>query len=890
MLRHEYDLETAIATWRQFHAYRRVFLPEDLDELERHLRDDIAHRQALGLDEETAFRAGVTNIGDLDGGSEEYGKVYWGKRRRQHQLTDEITWRLSMLKNYLTIALRNLRKQKGYTFINIFGLAVGLACCLLISLYVQHERSYDRYHEKADRIYRLTTELGFSGTSAHFASASPVMAEVMRAEFPEVEQSVRVINGSKMVRVGDKQFKESRFYHADSTVFDVFSYTFIAGNAQTALDRPHTVVLTHSTAQKYFGDTDPLGKTLQVGDATEYTVTGVIEDLPTPSHFQFDFLASMSSVSKAKNSNWLGNLDFKTYLVLRPDASPEALEAKFPALLEQNVGATLNRLGALFRLELQPLTAIHLHSNLDYELEPNGNVSYVYIFSAVALFILLIACINFMNLATARSADRAKEIGIRKVLGAYRVQLIRQFLVEALLLATLAFGLALVLVWLVLPTFNQIVGRSLDFAGKGALLVGFAGITGIVGLLAGSYPALFLAGFQPVVVLKGKFRTGMTGAVLRKGLVVTQFAISIMLIIGTLVVHQQLNYARSQQLGFDKDQVVVLPLYQAGAAMAQTDVFKAEVQRHPGVVHATAANNFPGGLIYDQVYYPEGKGLDESIHLWIYSVDFDYLQTLGMKLVAGRDFSPEQRLDSSSVILNETAMQLLGWDTIEDKRFVEFETNDLDGNRRMLSVIGTVEDFHFESFRHDIRPLAIRVHPGHPRHLLVRMRAGQSQEVLVFLQEKWEAATTAPFEYTFLDQQFDQLYRADEDLGRIFGYFAGLAIFIASLGLFGLTTFSVEQRTKEVGVRKVLGASVTNIVTLLSKDFLWLVALSTLIAIPVAYFAMNRWLESFAYRIMIGPSVLLLAVGIALLIALVTVSFQAVKAALADPVKSLRYE
>lgn len=795
-----------------------------------------------------------------------------------------------MLKNYLTIALRNLRKQKGYTFINIFGLAVGLACCLLISLYVQHERSYDRYHEKADRIYRLTTELGFSGTSAHFASASPVMAEVMRAEFPEVEQSVRVINGSKMVRVGDTQFKESRFYHADSTVFDVFSYTFIAGNAQTALDRPHTVVLTHSTAQKYFGDTDPLGKTLQVGDATEYTVTGVIEDLPTPSHFQFDFLASMSSVSKAKNSNWLGNLDFKTYLVLRPDASTEALEAKFPALLEQNVGATLNRLGALFRLELQPLTAIHLHSNLDYELEPNGNVSYVYIFSAVALFILLIACINFMNLATARSADRAKEIGMRKVLGAYRVQLIRQFLVEALLLAALAFGLALVLVWLVLPTFNQIVGRSLDFAGKGALLVGFAGITGIVGLLAGSYPALFLAGFQPVVVLKGKFRTGMTGAVLRKGLVVTQFAISIMLIIGTLVVLQQLNYARSQQLGFDKDQVVVLPLYQAGAAMAQTDVFKAEVQRHPGVVHATAANNFPGGLIYDQVYYPEGKGLDESIHLWIYSVDFDYLQTLGMKLVAGRDFSPEQRLDSSSVILNETAMQLLGWDTIEDKRFVEFETNDLDGNRRMLSVIGTVEDFHFESFRHDIRPLAIRVHPGHPRHLLVRMRAGQSQEVLVFLQEKWEAATTAPFEYTFLDQQFDQLYRADEDLGRIFGYFAGLAIFIASLGLFGLTTFSVEQRTKEVGVRKVLGASVTNIVTLLSKDFLWLVALSTLIAIPVAYFAMNRWLESFAYRIMIGPSVLLLAVGIALLIALVTVSFQAVKAALADPVKSLRYE
>ncbi len=798
-----------------------------------------------------------------------------------------------MLRNYLKIALRNLSKHKGYAFINVVGLAIGLACCLLITLYVKYELGYDRYHEKAERIYRLTTEAGISGRITHFSGAASPMAAVMRAEFPEVEQATRVWNGSEIVRVGDRRFKEDRYYWADSTVFDVFSFVFVKGNAETALDRPYTVVLTQSTARKYFGSENPIGKVLRVGDVTDVTVTGVIEGMPDQSHFHADFLASMSSLPWARGDEWLSNINFKTYLVLREGASPEALTAKFPELIQRNVGDVMQQLGGIFRFELQPLTQIHLHSDLEYEFEPNSDISHVYIFSAVALFILLIACINFMNLATARSVDRAKEVGMRKVMGAQRGQLIRQFLTEAMLLALVAFFLALVLAELVLPAFSHVAGRELelDLTENGSALAVFVGITLLVGFLSGSYPALFLSGFRPVLVLKGKFKTSMTGVALRKGLVVTQFAISIALIVGTLVVQQQLDYARSQQLGFNKEQVIVLRLLQNNASSARAQALKAEVQRHPDVVSASLANHFPGTSLDDQIYFPEGRGMDEGIHIRIYRVDSDYLETLGMELVEGRAFSPAQPTDSSAVILNQTAMEMLGWDSIKDKAFVELGGPSMKDARRTLPVIGAVEDFHFESFHHDIRPLAIRIAEGQPGYLLVRARAGRAQEVLAFLREKWEvAALASPFEYSFLDERFDELYRADERLGRIFGGFAALAIIIACLGLFGLATFAVEQRTKEIGIRKVLGASVPGIVALLSKDFLKLVLLALVIASPAAYFLMNRWLEDFAYRIEIGPGIFLLAGAAALLIALATVSYQAIKAALSDPVKSLRYE
>ncbi|MEZ4699173.1 MAG: ABC transporter permease [Rhodothermales bacterium] len=797
-----------------------------------------------------------------------------------------------MLKNYLKMAARRLRRELGLTFINTTGFAIGLTCCLLISLYVRHELSYDRYHEKADRIYRLTTIAGVSGSNTHFASAAPVMAAVLHAEFPEVEAAARVISGAEVVRVGDMRFREEHFYYADSTVFEVFSWNFIAGDPRTALDRPNDVVLTRTSARRYFGDANPVGRTLRARD-TDYTVTAVIEDVPAPSHFRFDFLAALSSLSYSRSEDWLGNIDFKTYLVLAPGATPEALEAKLPGLIDRNVGGIIKRLGALFELELQPLTDIHLHSHLLNELEPNSNITYVYMFSAVAVIILLLACINFMNLSTARSVERAREVGMRKVLGAYRRELVIQFLAETLVLTLVASGLALGLVWLILPAFNGLVERdlSLGFAGNGTLLLTYLGVTLGIGVLAGSYPALFLSGFAPVRVLKGAFKTGLAGVWLRKGLVVFQFMVSATLIIGTFVVQRQLDYARSQELGFDKEQVIVLPLYQDSALMQRARSIKEEVLRQPGVRSATAANHYPGGPANDQVYFPEGKGLDESIHLWVYSVDADYLETLGMTLAEGRDFSDAFPGDSSALLVNQTALRQIGWDTAEGKRFYDFDGENFEEDRVAHPIIGVVEDFHLESFHEPIRPLVLRVDPGTPGQLLVRAESGHLPDVLSYLQRTWEStAINAPFTYSFLDQRFEQLYRTDERLGEIFGYFAGFAIFIACLGLFGLATFTAEQRIKEVGVRKVLGASVGSIVGLLSKDFLKLVGIAFAIAVPLAYFSMQRWLAGFAYHAEMGAGLFLITGALVVGIALATVSYHAVRAALADPVESLRCE
>jgi putative ABC transport system permease protein len=810
-----------------------------------------------------------------------------------------------MLKNYLKIALRNLLRHKGYSLINVAGLAVGIACCLLILLYVQDELAYDRHHEKAGQIYRAALDGRLADKDFHFAVSCAPLAVILPQELPEVLASTRLRNRSGvLVRSGEKRFTEDHIFYADSTVFGVFTFPLVQGDPKTALAHPNAIVLTVAMAAKYFGDENPIGKTLALDDQ-DYQITGVMQDAPRQSHFHPDFLAAMATLPDSRDPSWLNN-NFYTYLVLPANTSATEFEAKVATVVKKYVDPQVKAAvgigfdefvasGGRYRYYLQRLPDIHLHSKLDVEIEANGDIKYLYIFSAIAVFILLIACINFMNLATARSANRAKEVGIRKVLGSFRSQLVQQFLSESILISVIALLIAIGLAELLLPFFNNLAAKQLqaDFLSGNPARFGLIGFALLVGIIAGSYPAFFLASFQPVSVLKGKLsRPGGTGSRwLRSGLVVFQFAISIALIAGTAVVQQQLQYVQRQNLGFDKEHVVVIQ--KAGKLKQQSPAFKQELLRSPEVLNASAATEVPGRWFSNTTVQPEGAPPDRFELLWYLAADEDFVKTLGMKIIAGRNFSKAFSTDSSAVILNETAVKRLGLTEAVGKKIV------LMGRTReeslKFTVIGVLKDFHFESLRQEIRPLALfpqrALRERAPGFVAVRLRPKNLPATLAFLENKWrEFVPHHPFEYSFLDADFEALYRAEQRTGRIFGAFSALAILIACLGLFGLASFMTEQRTKEIGVRKVLGASVAQVVILLSKDFTRLVLIALMIAAPAAYLAMNRWLQDFAYRIEISWWVFALAGSVALFIALLTVSTQAIKAALANPVEALRYE
>lgn len=806
-----------------------------------------------------------------------------------------------MLKNYLTIALRNLRKQAGYTFINISGLAVGIACCLLIFLYVRHELSYDRYHEKADRIYRVGLDAKI-GDQDFLAPLSPVpMREALVTDFPEVEQAVRLFAFSNTVAVrrGDLRFQEDGFIYADSTVFEVFTYPFLQGDPGSALTEPSTLVITETMAQKYFEDEEnPIGETLNI-DGSDFRVTGVITDVPEASHFRFDFMASMGTNQAIQNDVWVSN-NFYTYFVLQEGNDYKVFEAKLEELVQNYVGPTVQQIlgtsideyrmsGGRFQYFIQPLTDIHLHSHMDYEMAPNGNVTYVYAFSAIAMLLLVIACINFMNLATARSAGRAREVGIRKTLGSERGQLIRQFLMEATLMSLLALGFALILVQVLLPFFNNLAGTSLTntYVQDVRFLAGMLGLALVVGFMAGGYPAFFLASFRPVAVLKGNLQQGAKNAGLRNGLVVFQFAISIALIVCTGVVYSQMQYVQQKNLGFDKEHVVVIE--RGWALRDQRDAFKQEVLSLPEVETVAFSNNVPGGLIGDNAYQKEGASAEELESLRIIYADYDFVETMGFELVAGRSFSRDFATDSTAFILNEAAVKRMGWADPIGQTIME-PVSGPNGTPTRYTVVGVVKDFHFESLQEEIDPLGIQL-ASFGGNLSLRIRPDDMPNTLAAIEAAWRTfAPEEPFEYSFLDTNFDQLYAAEQRTGQLFTTFAGLAIFIACLGLFGLASFLIQQRTKEVGIRKVLGASVPGLVALLSKDFARLVLIATLVAWPVAYWVSQSWLEDFAYRIDVPWLLFIVAGLVALGIALFTVSYQSIKAAIADPVKSLRYE
>jgi putative ABC transport system permease protein len=809
----------------------------------------------------------------------------------------------TMLLNYVKTALRNLFKHKGYSLINISGLAIGMATCLLILLYVNHELSYDNYNEDADRIYRIVFSGRWGGRDIDVCVAPAPLAKVILDTYPEIEEAVRFRNqGSFIVQYGENSFKENQIVFTDTSFFNIFTIPLLEGDPQTALKEPYTLVLSRKTAEKYFRDENPIGKTLKLDNRTDYKVTGVFEEIPDNSHFHYDILLSMESYADSRNQFWL-SMNYPTYIRLHKDTDYKTLEAKFDELIEKYTGPQMSAfLGTSIeklaeegemraKYFLQPLRSIHLHSDLLGEMEPTSDAKYVYIFSAIALFIIIIAAINFMNLSTARSAGRAKEVGIRKVLGSYRKQLIGQFLTESMVLSMLSMILALFLVRLALSPFNRLSGKALEMEdlGQSPMLFILLAITIIAGFLAGGYPALFISAFRPGNVLKGQLRTGVKAGGFRSGLVVFQFTASIILIIGTFIVYNQLHYIQNKKLGYNKEQVLILnDTYLLGK---QAETFKNEMLAYPEIVSGTATNYLPitPSNRNNTAVFPDGEKDSKrasSMQNWI--VDHDYIETMGMNIVEGRDFSREHSTDVDAAIINQALAKHFSWDRPLEHTVGRLTS--MQGAVKLYQVIGVVEDFHYETLRENIGPLVIFLGNNTGR-ISFRIKTEDIAKTIGLLEKKWrEFLPNSPFDYTFMDERFEAMYKSEQRVGKIFAVFAILAVFIGCLGLFGLAAFTAEQRTKEIGIRKVLGATAPGIIGLLMREFVILIAVANVIAWPIAYFVMKGWLTDFAYRISIGVWIFILAGALTLFIAVLTVIYQATRAALMNPADSLRYE
>jgi len=808
-----------------------------------------------------------------------------------------------MLRNYLKTALRNLWKSKGFSAINIIGLAIGLSTCLLILIFVMDELGYDRYNTKADRIYRLDGDIKFGGNHFILAVAPAPAGPAVRRDYPEVETEVRFrMQGGRLVKKGNQNIQEDAVIYADSTLFDVFTLPMIAGNPHTALVDAHTVVITERMAKKYFDAVDVVGRTLMINDTIPYKVTGVIKDIPVQSHFHYDFFLSMTELDEAKqNDQWLSN-NFNTYIVLRKGTDPKKFEAKLGQLVYKYIGPLLRqavnqsvedffKAGNSVSFSLMPLTDIHLHSNKTAELEANGNLQYVYIFTAVAFFILLIACVNFMNLSTARSANRAKEVGIRKVLGSLRGSLVSQFMIESILLSFISMLLALGLAYLLVPVFNELSGKQMAIGlfSRPWLVPAMLALVVIVGILAGSYPAFYLSAFRPIAVLKGNVAAGFKTGWLRNSLVVFQFGISIFLLVGTAVIYRQLSYIHSRALGFNREQVLIVDnTWHLGNDVR---AFKEKLLKLPGVEGATMTGFLPTSYNRndDAIFLSPDLDTKKAISMQTWQIDENYIPVLGMTMAAGRNFSKEFPTDSNAAIVNEAAVRLMqGADPMRQElyRLEDINTKKLD----KYHIVGVVKDFNFNSLREVVTPMVLFLHEDRGQ-IALRVSPENVHRLVGQIGEIWrQMAPSQPFSFLFMDDAFNNIYRTEQRMGGISLSFSLLAIFIACLGLFGLAAYAAEQRTREIGIRKVLGASVGGIVGLLSRDFLRLVVISAVIAFPLAWWAMHHWLQDFAYRITIGWEVFAAAGVVAVGIALVTVSFQAVRAALANPVKSLRSE
>ncbi len=808
-----------------------------------------------------------------------------------------------MFKNYFKIVLRNAKKHPMYVFINLFGLAIGMAVSIVILLFVQFELSYDKHYPDADRIYRVSRAwFNQDGEeSLHLGHLAPPFGPLIKSDFPEeVEVSARLFNFDALIKSGSNAMVEERFFFADPESFDLFSWKIIEGEGQEALNQADGIILSESTAQRYFGNESAVGKELQAelaGQEFTFQVRGVMEDMPENSHFHVDFLGSMIPVVQfyggqdAFMTNF-GSNNFSTFVKLAEGVDGNAFEAKLPTLIDRHMGENQAGIPASkgTQLFLWPIGDVHLHSNLASEIEANGNMDYVLVYLAVALFILLIACINFMNLSTARSSLRSMEVGLRKVMGADKSTLIRQFMGESFVMTVFAMILAIILVYLFLPVFSDFTDKnlSLNFIQNPEYLIGIFGLIVFVGLIAGSYPALFLSGFMPAKVLKGAFKAGKGHENFRAVLVVGQFAISVILIVAVLVVVRQLEYMQNKDLGFQKEDLVVLP--SSANINSNYRILKDRLENHPGIQEVSLSSRVPSGRLLDsQGTTAEVNGQLTQLNVRIADVHVahNFLDTYGIPLVAGRDFDFLRASDSTEAfVLNESAIRAIGWSTPEEAIGKQF----LYGNRRGY-VTGVMQDFHFESLHQPIVPIVFMISQDRNNQVSIKIDAAQREEVLAYLQGEWgQLRPDYPFEPIFVDEGFNRQYEAEAKVKTIFTFFSVLAIVISVLGLLGLVTFATAQRTREIGIRKVMGAETENILVLLGKDFLKLVLIGFLIAIPISWFGMNSWLQDFAFHIGISWTIFLGAGLIAGVIAGLTVLSQSLKAAWADPVKSIKSE
>ncbi len=816
-----------------------------------------------------------------------------------------------MLQNYLKIAWRNIRNNKLFSFLNIIGLSIGFTCCLLIALYIVHETSYDHHHKNADRLYEIATTFVKDGKDDPKPNTPAPMAAAMKQEFPEIEETTRILQlfaedktllQYKPDNKVTKSFYETKGFATDSTFFQLFSYQFIEGNPRTCLNAPNTVVLNEEIAKKLFGNEPALNKIIKIssntnGD-TSFTVTGVFRPSKKPTQIDARFFISMKGGNLqqfiAEQTDMAGNNMFQTFLLLKPGANAKALQAKFPAFVDKYIGEVLKSMGFYKKQFLIPLKDMHLHSGMDSNISAVGSIASLYILGSIALFTLVLACINFMNLSTARSSKRSSEVGIRKVLGAVKGSLVKQFVGESVLMSCIALLLAFGFTALSLPLFSYISGTklALDFSAQWPLMLGFIGIAIITGLLAGSYPAFYLSSFIPVKVLKGKFTNSLSAVALRKGLVIFQFIISVVLIIASVVINKQMQYMRTKDLGFQKDQQIIIPMRSSNAKNTYT-ALKNEISKNPLVQNVGASIYYPGIMNpSDLSLRREGATPNQGKLVRTNSIDETFLQTLGIRPTAGRLFSSQFPADTNGrIIINLATVKELGFaspnEALGKKLYFDWR-----GQSFEYHVVGVVKDFHFQDLHVPIAPYAFFLN-NQPfySYLVVHAKAGNVSMLLNSIEKTWSSLNpNEPFEYSFLDEDFQKNYATEDRRAALVGFFTTIAILISCLGLFGLAAFSAELRTKEIGIRKVLGASVGNIVGLLSKDFIKLVVIALFIAAPIGWYFMNKWLEDFAYRINIGWWMFAVAGVFAILIAFATISLHAIKAALTNPTQNLRTE
>lgn len=809
-----------------------------------------------------------------------------------------------MFRNHFKTAWRNLMKYKFISFINLFGLTIGLTCCLLILTYILNELSYDKYNKNADRVYRVTRTFydGNGKEMLNLSTVAPPFGYYLPTDFPEIEKMTRLLNvGITPLRYKDKLINEPNVYFGDENLFDVFTVDVLKGNPKTALNDPYSVMLTEETAKKYFGNEDPINKVIRANDQFDVKVTGVYKDFPSNAHIHPNILVSFNTLKDSAiigeenlRTNW-GNNSFFTYILLPETYNIESMKKRFPAFLDKHMAGQYgpNQPSKFTKLDLQKLSDIHLYSHTDFEAEPNGDINRVYIFSAIALFILLIACINYMNLSTARSALRAKEIGIRKVVGASKKELVAQFLSESILLTCSAIIIAFVLLYLLLPWLNKVSSQnlSINILLKWQILVPLFLTPFVVGIISGIYPALFMSSFQPVKTLKGLFKVGGSNISFRKVLVVTQFAISIILIITTVVVFQQLRYMQNASLGYNKDHLITMAY--SNQLNDRYEAFRNTLLQNSNIKAVGRSSRIPTGRLLDGMG-AQVPGNDSMVpvkaDIRFLATDYDFIPAYGIPLAAGRNFSRSFGTDTSNFIINEAAVKAIGWKSNDQAVGKDFKYGQFSGH-----IIGVVKDFHFESLHEAITPLVFVLpqpsNQGLFNNISIKISGQNIASSLETIKNTWQKfLPELPYQYSFFDENFARLYDAEHKQETIFTTFACIAIFIACLGLFGLSAFAISQRVKEIGVRKVLGANTTTIVTLLSKEFLKLVLIAAIVAFPIAWYAMHNWLQDFAYRINIQWWVFIIAAIAAAFIALITVGMQAVKAATANPVKALRSE